>query len=269
MKAPPAGLAALIERAAARPRMLLLLDYDGTLVPIRARPDLTRLGGERRATLKRLQRGRARVAVISGRSLRGLREQVPIPGIAYGGVFGLELAAPGWGWRHPSAKARRPALAALKRSLRGLYADLPGVLIEDKRAGLAVHFRGVPARRLAEFARRLRKARRAAPRGLLWLRTAFSWEIVPRTGWNKGKAALLLRKRLGRPFLIAIGNDRFDEPMLRTAERYGAGIRVGEGASVAGCRLKNPAAVHRFLSALAQKLAPPSCAARPPESGSP
>lgn len=252
MKAPSAGLAALIERAAARPRILLLIDYDGTLVPLRAHPGLARLGDKLRATLKRLRRGRASVAVISGRSLRGLRAQLRIPGIAYGGVFGLELAAPGWSWRHPAAKACRPALAALGRSLRGLYADLPGVLIEDKRAGLAVHFRGVTASGLAEFARRLRHARRSAPRALLWLRTPFSWEVMPRTNWDKGKAALLLRRRLGRPFLIAIGNDRFDEPMLRAARRYGAGIRVGKGPSAAGCRLKNPAEVHRFLSALDQ-----------------
>ena len=58
-------------------------------------------------------------------------------------------------------------------------------------------------------------------------------------------------RRRGRPYLLAIGNDRFDEPMLRAAQRHGAGIRVGGGPSKARYRLKDAREVLRFLSALA------------------
>lgn len=246
-------LVALIDRAAEHRNALLILDYDGTLVPIRSRPGLARLDANHRATMGRLHGTRLKLAMMSGRSVRNLKERVALPDIAYGGVFGLEVTAPGWRYIHPRAKAMRPAISGLLITLRELYKDMPGVLVEDKEAGLTLHYRNVPEKRMAEFSRRAEKARAMAPPRLDWSRGKAAWEIVPRTAWNKGKAALLLWRRLGRPFLLAIGDDPFDEPMLRAAERYGAGIRVGDGQSRAGYRLKDPEEVHRFLKALADR----------------
>ena len=66
----------------------------------------------------------------------------------------------------------------------------------------------------------------------------------------------MLARRLGRPFMLAIGDDPFDEPMLLAAQRYGAGIRVGEGPSKALYRLKDPDEVHALLRALADRAEP-------------
>lgn len=247
----PSRFYSLIAQVAARPRALLLLDYDGTLVPIRSRPGLARLDARHRATMTSLHSPRLSVAMMSGRSVANLRKRVALPGIGYGGVFGLELAMPGWRYLHPQAKAMRPAIAGLIGTLRVLYKDMPGVLVEDKEAGLTLHYRHVPARLHPEFSRRLEKARRMSPARLEWSRGKAAWEVVPKTTWDKGKAALMLWRRLGRPYLLAIGDDPFDEPMLRAAEARGAGIRVGEGPSKASYRLKDPEEVHRFLRALA------------------
>ena len=106
MSRPP--LDNLINALAARPRVLILLDYDGTLVPIRSRPSLARLDEQHRATLARLHGGRLRLAMVSGRSVRNLRERVGLEGIGYCGVFGLEVHFPGWTYLHRTAKRMRP-----------------------------------------------------------------------------------------------------------------------------------------------------------------
>jgi len=83
-----------------------------------------------------------------------------------------------------------------------------------------------------------------------------AWEILPRTGWNKGEAAKLLWKRLKRPFMLVIGDEHYDEPMLRAAAHHrGAGVRVGRGNSEAAHRLRDADAVRRFLRRAADRLA--------------
>lgn len=250
MKALTPRLRALSAEIARRPKVLLLLDFDGTLAPIRPRPELARLAPRARATLSRLNAGSVSLVFISGRSVASLKERVGLPGAGYCGVFGLDVSLPGWRYLHPAARARRPRLAGLIRELRRLFRGVPGALIEDKRAGAAVHYRTVPRARLRDFAARLARARAGSARAFAWRRGDYAWEVSPRTDWDKGRAALMLWRRAGRPYLLGIGNDRSDEPMLRAAGNRGAAIKVGEGASRAGYRLKDPGDVHRFLSAV-------------------
>lgn len=247
-------LAALAAGAAARPRLLLVLDYDGTLVPTRARPGLARLGAPLRRDLRRLRRAGADLALMSGRSVANLKTRVPLAGIGYGGVFGLELEWPDWRWLHPRARRLRPALIGLAGVLEDLYRDLPGVQIEDKGAGLTLHYRNVPAPRRAEFARRLGRARTLAPRGLAWRKGKRAWEIAPRSEWNKGDAVLRIWRRLGRPYVLTVGDDVYDEPMFRAARGRGAGLKVGRGPTSAAYRLENAGRVADFLRVLADRV---------------
>lgn len=254
--ATPGWAERLLDHIAEHPRVLVVLDFDGTLVPMRARPHLAELGADERATLRRLDRGRARVAMISGRAVADLRKRVGVEDILYSGVFGLEIAGPGWHYVHPQARRMQQALTDLVEGLGRLFADVPGVLIEDKGVGLSVHYRNVPGGRRKEFSRRLDHARSAAPRGLRWRRGRLCWEVMPRTDWDKGDAATVIWRRLGRPFLLVIGDERFDEPMFRVAHERGAGVRVGRGSTEARHRLRDPYAVRRFLRGLAERLSP-------------
>ncbi len=241
----------LIADIVPRSKVLVLLDYDGTVVPIRARPGLALLGANRRETLSLMHGANLQLAMVSGRSVSNLRERVGLDHIGYCGVFGLEAHFPGWSYLHSAAKALRPAVAGLTKTLQDLYKDMPGVLIEDKTAGLTLHYRNVPRKLHPEFSRLLAKAKEMSPPGLHWSRGKAAWEVIPKTSWDKGKTALKIWRRLGRPYLLAIGDDDLDEPMLRVAQARGAGIRVGNSAHTgAGHRLRNSAEVHRFLRAL-------------------
>ena len=71
--------------------LLLLLDYDGTLVEIAPRPELARPTPELLELLRRLTaQGDLKVMVVSGRPLRDLQELLPVPGLNFLGSHGGE-----------------------------------------------------------------------------------------------------------------------------------------------------------------------------------
>ena len=80
----------------------VLLDFDGTLSPIVARPELAKIRDGARDAIARLVERLAIVAVISGRTPAELEELVAVPGVVLAGLYGLA--------RRPSCsgRGRRP-----------------------------------------------------------------------------------------------------------------------------------------------------------------
>lgn len=255
MSALPARLERLAGEFAEAPRAMLLLDFDGTLAPFRSRPELAGIDDNLRAVVDSLHGHKTRVAIISGRGLEDLKTRVGLPDLYYSGVFGLELWEPGWSLAHPHAKASRPALAGMLVELHELFKGLPGIRLEDKGVGIALHYRGVPEDRRHEFSRLWQKAKALAPPGLRWRRGQRDWEVTPTHVWDKGRAALMFWRRHGKPFLISIGDDRFDEPMFRACVGRGSSIKVGAGPTCARHRVDGPEEVACFLRVLAEMVA--------------
>lgn len=212
-----------------RPRLLLLLDFDGTLSETTDRPENAKLSARRRRMLVRLNSGERQVALVSGRSLVQLKQMVPpIPGVVYAGNFGLEIDAEDWDWRHPELAAAKKPLAELAAALEERLKGITGAFLEYKGIGLAVHHRAVPQRLRRVLRRRLAPLfARAKYTGLVWHLGDRAWEVMPLVGWAKREASLMLWRRFGRPRLLAIGNDESDEGMFEAARGRGASFRVG------------------------------------------
>src|SRR5207247_8321161 len=104
----------------------ILLDVDGTLAPIVARPELASVPDETRQELRRLVERYALVACISGRTGEDAARVVGVNGPVYVGVHGLELA--------PEAEAWRGPLREFAKSV-----DRP---VEDKGLAIVFHYRG-------------------------------------------------------------------------------------------------------------------------------
>ena len=68
-------------------RPAVFLDYDGTLTPIVARPELAVLSAEVRSAVRALA-GCCFVAVVSGRDRRDVERLVDLDGIVYAGSHG-------------------------------------------------------------------------------------------------------------------------------------------------------------------------------------
>src|SRR5687767_13130078 len=126
-------------------RLVLLLDFDGTLAPIVDDPAQAAIPPETRTELERLM-GMAgvTVAVVSGRGLGDVRGRAAIPGIAYAGNHGMEIDGPGLHRTHPEALDARPALDLARVGLEGALDGVPGAWVEDKLLTLSIHFRLTP-----------------------------------------------------------------------------------------------------------------------------
>lgn len=72
--------------------LVLLTDYDGTLVPFVDYPQDARLAPNVRHVLERLAcQRRVRVGILSGRAIDNLKGIVGIQSLCFGGTSGLEL----------------------------------------------------------------------------------------------------------------------------------------------------------------------------------
>lgn len=260
MKATPpvaVELAAAVARAARRPgaARTLLIDLDGTLARLAVDPASVRVPPEVLEVLQSLARGGWRVVIASGRPLAEVRRLAPSRAIRAFGSHGLEPPSRSRGGSSDRALAR--SFDRLERGLRRLAGRWPGARIERKPFGLAVHDREVAPRELRAWRALLRRWLDAQDlRGLERLRGRRVLELRPA---GASKAAILPRLRLPGPdgrrdaSLVAIGDDQTDEDLFRALVGRGLCVRVGarRERSAASRRLPSPAAVARFLSALA------------------
>jgi trehalose 6-phosphate phosphatase len=241
-------------------RLVLLLDFDGTLAPIAARPELAR---PLPAPLRAIDRLRGRrgvdLGVVSGRALGDVRDLVGIRGIIYAGNHGMEIDGPGFRMLHPDAEAARPTLERAAHMLERGLQDIAGAWVEDKGLTLSVHYRQV---RAAEHAR-VRAAVKEAVGGLITLwptEGKMVIEIRPRVDWHKGRAVEFLLDRLrppdGAPVLY-VGDDLTDEDAFAAVRDWSGGS--GDGVLVADtplptaatCTVRDPKEVAELLAALA------------------
>jgi trehalose 6-phosphate phosphatase len=227
----------------------LFLDFDGTLVELAEAPGAISVPSGLTPLLDRLSaRLEGRLAVVSGRALQDLRRHLGGGAAVLSGSHGAELRyADG---RHIPVAAP-PGLAAARESVRRFAAGGEGLLVEDKPAGVALHYRLAPAR--AEEADAFLEAL-AESSGLALQRGKMVAELRPH-GSDKGKA--LSRLMAEPPFAgarpVFVGDDLTDEDAFRAAAALGGeGVLVGPARpSAARWRLEDVAAVTSWLEAAA------------------
>ena len=121
----------------------LFLDFDGTLVELAETPGAIEVPPALGPMLERLRRRlRGRLAIVSGRSLADLERHLPAAGIAFSGSHGLELGLAD-GTRLPLSAPI--GLDDVRDRVRAFAAGTPGLIVEEKPAGIALHYRLAPA----------------------------------------------------------------------------------------------------------------------------
>ncbi|HEU5209292.1 MAG TPA: trehalose-phosphatase [Longimicrobiales bacterium] len=240
-------------------RMLLALDFDGTLAPIVPVPDDAALLPGARAALQRLlDREDMLVAVVSGRALEDARARVGLGEIYYAGNHGLEIEGAGVERIHPEALETTHVVAECRAALEAEFRAEPEVLVEDKHLSLSVHFRLVrdEAREQAIRARVERCC--GGRRGLRLLEGKKVVEVRPDVEWDKGRATSFLVETLlgsnGIAPVIYIGDDRTDEDAFQALRGRGAGVLVAPHRlehSAATAWVRSPDEVITLLERLA------------------
>lgn len=201
----------------------LFLDFDGTLVQIARRPEEVQVD-ERLQNLMRtlVERLDGRIAVISGRPATQIRGLLGDLIITVAGSHGLEVSdASG----SETFAARPASLDLALPAMEKLAGACPGVMVEKKPLGAALHFREAPE---AEARCLALASELAAQHGLLLQPGKMVVELRA-AGGDKGTAIRWLANRQmagHRP--VFIGDDITDEAgFVAAADLGGAGILVG------------------------------------------
>lgn len=232
-------------------RMAIFLDFDGTLVEIAERPDLVKVPSDLLATLQEAHDQLAgALALITGRSVADLDQLVSPLRLPTAGVHGLEYRDNS-GIMDPIPPISIPD--HVRNHLISLAATDTGLILEDKRSCLAMHYRQSPAKE--SFIRKeLEKIFSELGPDFILQDGKMVLEIRPAAA-TKGTA---VRKFMsGSPFAgrlpVFVGDDITDEDaFLAVNEMQGYSIRVGGacGNSAAPYTLPDVAAVHDWLTSL-------------------
>lgn len=251
----------LLDEDLAARRPAVFFDFDGTLSDIVDDPDSARLVAGAADALRQLA-ARCPVAILSGRDLADVAARVGLPGIWYAGSHGFELTAPD-GTRHQNdaAAAAIPVLESAAAQLRERLGSIPGVRVEHKRFGVAVHYRNAGRDRVGEV---LAAVRAAGRRDALRVTTGREViELRPDVDWDKGATLRWVLDHLpGSAALtpIFLGDDITDEDAFDAVRPGGIPILVrhnddGDRATAALYALDSPAAAADFVGRLARQLA--------------
>ncbi|OBB96255.1 trehalose-phosphatase [Mycobacterium sp. 852002-30065_SCH5024008] len=254
------ALTALDDLAARRPAVFF--DFDGTLSEIVNDPDAAIPVDGATEALRQLAQ-QCPVAVLSGRDLADVTKRVGVQGIWYAGSHGFELTAPdGRHHQNDAAAAAIPVLERAAGELRERLGSIPGVMVEHKRFGVAVHYRNASRDRVGEVAAAVRAAGRRDE-----LRVTTGREVIelrPDLDWDKGKTLRWVLDHLtgaesGPLTPVYLGDDITDEDAFDAIHDGGVPILVrhnddGDRATAAEFALDSPARASEFTARLAREL---------------
>lgn len=221
----------ILNRVKSSSHVLLFLDYDGTLVPICKKPSLAKLSLKAKKILRTLSSiPWLSVGVVSGRSLKEVKKLVGIKDLFYVGNHGFEILFRGTVWVHPEFKSFQSKLKRVACELKRSTKVINGILVEDKKFTVSVHYRNLTGRSPGSILRIVSKALEPYPETFTVTRGKKVYEVRPRIDWNKGKAVVKLSRLLGlktKPLKIYMGDDQTDEDAFRVLEDDDISIRVG------------------------------------------
>ena len=208
-----------LETYARRPRVVVALDFDGTIAPLAPTPEAARIEPTAAAALQRLVANGGpdtKVGVVSGRRVEDLRRRVP-PVDFLIGLHGLEIeTSPGRLRLRFDTSASDAALARLRR--RWDETAWHGARIEDKRHSITLHVRGLEPTPGEEEIRRFAAAvtdEIAAGAPLECLRGHLCVEARPSAAGKQHAIADVLES-YAPSALAFIGDDVTDEEVFRS-----------------------------------------------------
>jgi trehalose 6-phosphate phosphatase len=227
--------------AFAASKVLAAFDYDGTLAPIAPDPASAPMRKRTRQLLEAVAEHYPCV-VISGRKRTDLVRC--LNGVRVSHLAGNHGAEP-WGRNAEHVARVRRWRGQLEEQLRSFR----GIIIEDKKYTLTIHFRHARPRRAALAA--VKRAVRAL-RGVRTIPGKETLNLLPRGAVDKGDALERARRLLRCDLVIYVGDDDTDEAaFVRTREGWMIGIRVGvRRRTSAAYHLKDQIDIDTFLERL-------------------
>ncbi|KAG5067432.1 hypothetical protein GLYMA_04G237900v4 [Glycine max] len=265
-------------KAASGKRIIVFLDYDGTLSPIVNDPDRAFMSDEMRAAVYEVATYFP-TAIISGRSRDKVKGFVKLNNLYYAGSHGMDIMAPSMavtssdgkhfdiarntnGTEVPFQPAKKflPAIGEIIRVLKNEVKEIKGAMVEDNGFCLSVHFRQVQEKDYDVLEAKVKSVLENNPEFCL-TEGKKVMEIRPSIKWNKGNAVEYFLDTLGLSSCndilpVYIGDDRTDEDAFKVIQSREQGYPIIVSSipreTNALYSLRDPSEVLIFLSRLAK-----------------
>jgi trehalose 6-phosphate synthase/phosphatase len=247
-------IAATVSRMRNAPTLALLLDYDGTLVPLNDTPELAKPDAALIDLLRALaSRANTVVHVVSGRGRDTMESWLGELPVTLWGEHGLwRRDAGAHEWRRTMAP-NRDWMDRVRPVLEAAMENTPGSLIENKSDSLAWHYRMSDAVQGVEAAEALRaRLEQMFPsHEVETIAVSKVVEVRPH-GLHKGLAIqALVAEQPASALIVAIGDDRTDEDMFQYVPPTGIAMHVGAEPTRAEIRLADVGTVRALLGTIA------------------
>ncbi|CAN6239390.1 unnamed protein product [Urochloa humidicola] len=256
-------------------KIVMFLDYDGTLSPIVADPDAAYMSDAMRAAVRDVAK-HFPTAIVSGRCRDKVRNFVGLSELYYAGSHGMDIKGPS---SNPESVLCQPASEFLPvidevyKLLVEKTKSTPGAKVENNKFCLSVHFRCVDEKRWNALAEQVKAVIKDYPK-LKLTQGRKVLEIRPSIMWDKGKALEFLLESLGFAncsdvLPVYIGDDRTDEDAFKVLKKRGQGISILVSKcpkeTNASFSLQDPSEVMDFLLRLVdwKRKSPPPPMIRP------
>ncbi|KAF9667390.1 hypothetical protein SADUNF_Sadunf15G0018100 [Salix dunnii] len=259
-------------------KIVVFLDYDGTLSPIVNDPDSAFMSDEMRAAVKEVAKYFP-TAIISGRSRDKVKGFVQLNNIYYAGSHGMDIMAPARPVRSSDGNCRTvsldrkdndvvfqpaqkflPAIQKMSKELKESIIKIPGARVENNIFCVSVHFRQVREEDCGTLEEKVKSIlEHYSDFRLGWGKKVM--EIRPSIEWDKGNALEYLLDTLGLGnctdvLPVYIGDDRTDEDAFKVIQKRGQGYPIVVTSSPkdtkASYSLYDPSEVLAFLLRLAR-----------------
>jgi trehalose 6-phosphate synthase/phosphatase len=234
-------------------KALLLLDYDGTLVPFSPRPEEAMPGAKLLRLLEKFTKNpRTEVVLISGRDKDTLERWfggLNVGLVAEHGVWIKEKGGGGWEMIETLTSEWKEEVYPILES----WVDrTPASFIEEKEFSLVWHYRKANPK-LGELRARELINNLSNITANLNLQVLEGSKVVElkNTDINKGRAALRWISREKWDFILALGDDWTDEDTFKVLPSTAWSIKVGFGASAARFSLNSPSKATSLLRKIA------------------
>jgi trehalose 6-phosphate synthase/phosphatase len=257
----PLPVAELHSAFVAAHRRLVCVDYDGTLVPIVARPrDAVPTEGLADILRCLARSSGTTVLLVSGRRAQDLdRWFGHVDGLWLAAEHGALLRGPADGdWSPLHQGADSGWKGQVRPVLEHFVARTPGSLIEEKTFSLAWHYRQADPEFGEWLAKELADTLHALVAGTDLAILLGDKVVEVRFAWaQKGEALARLMSRIEVPdFTLAIGDDRTDEDLFERLAARDWSVKVGPGPTRARFRISRPTEVRALLAMLPEGAEP-------------
>lgn len=244
-------LADALQQFAALPRVLVAMDFDGTLAPLVDEPMQARALPGSEDLLNRLcGLPDTVVAIVSGRALADLLELTRLAEpVLLVGSHGVERSSEARSAAPDTGEQAR--FAALDEDLAGVLADHPRARVERKPHSLVLHTRGLSPEE-ADAAVRAAQEVLTRHTGLVVTPGKGVLEMATRHV-GKGVALLELAVEHVVDAVLFVGDDITDEQAFAMLAPTDLTVKVGPGETTARHRLGDEAQVQTLLRTLLEQ----------------